>query len=241
MSKIIVIVPCFNEEKRFLSLNWKKEFDYFSSFDFLFVNDGSSDKTAAILTDFSEGFDNVYSLNFTDNLGKANAIRRAVLKTNPSKYRYVAYLDADLATPVSELYKIYEILRHDDNLQFAMGSRIKLIGNKVQRSLWRHYFGRVFATLVSQFVLKFPVYDTQCGAKVIESDLALELFAKPFETKWLFDVELLLRFKQKDINLEQKIKEIPLDIWEEKGKSKIKFLEFFIFPVQLLKIYIKYA
>ena len=122
-----------------------------------------------------------------------------------------------------------------------MGSRIKLIGNKVNRSLKRHYFGRIFATIISQFILKVPIYDTQCGAKIFNSKVIDVLFDKPFQSKWLFDVELLLRLKNNNYNLQNTVVEIPLNEWTEMGNSKIKFTEVLSFPFQLIKIYFHYA
>jgi hypothetical protein len=92
---------------------------------------------------------------------------------------------------------------------------------------------------VSQFVLKVAVYDTQCGAKVIDFEIAKLIFSKPFLSKWLFDVELLKRL-QKIHNLKEVVKEIPLEKWEEIGNSKIKVTDFFKIPFELLKIYRTY-
>lgn len=117
-----------------------------------------------------------------------------------------------------------------------MATRIKLLGNNVIRSSKRHYLGRIFATIISKFILKTPVYDTQCGAKIIKSDVVFLLFEKEFKTRWLFDVEMLLRLK-KSGNLENLVTEIPLATWIEKGNTKIKFKEFISFPIQLIKIY----
>ena len=137
-----------------------------------------------------------------------------------------------------ELDKLIQFLIQNPNCKFIMGARIKLIGNGVQRSLIRHYFGRIFATIVSQFVLKVPVYDTQCGAKVIDYETAKLIFEQPFISKWLFDVELLKRL-QKIYNLKDVVKEIPLESWDEIGNSKIKVADFLQIPFQLFQIYRK--
>jgi len=134
---------------------------------------------------------------------------------------------------------LLEFSKDNPHLKIVMGTRIKLIGNNVIRSSRRHYLGRIFATITSNFILKTPIYDTQCGAKIIKADIAQFLFAKKFDTKWLFDVEMLLRLKKDQENLENCVAEVPLTTWIEKGDSKIKFKEFINFPFQLIKIYLK--
>jgi hypothetical protein len=123
-----------------------------------------------------------------------------------------------------------------------MGIRLKRIGANIIRFKSRHYFGRVVASIISEFILKLPTYDTQCGAKLIESNLAKELFEKPFKTKWLFDVELIARMQQlygKEYCLNN-IVELPLNTWIDKGNSKITFSDFLKTPFNLLKLYAAY-
>ena len=71
--------------------------------------------------------------------------------------------------------------------------------------------------------------------------MAKSLFEKPFLTKWLFDVELLLRFKAIDSKYIYKTREFPLNIWVEKGDSKIKFTDLLLVPYQIFKLYISYV
>lgn len=239
--KLLLIIPFYNESFRISKQEFFEIFEKYASFDFLLVDDGSSDVTLMILKQFSETFSNVSLLEMGSNSGKAESIRQGVLKKGASKYNYIGYLDADLATPMNEINNLYTIISNSNSFFFVMGSRIKLIGNQVKRSLTRHYIGRIFATIISQFILKIPIYDTQCGAKIIDANLAFQLFKTPFKTKWLFDLELLLRFKKIDSEYYNKTIEIPLNTWIEKGNSKIKFKEMIVFPFQLLKIYIHYV
>lgn len=236
MIKLLCIIPFYNEEFRF-SPSFENLFQQYSNVDFLLVDDGSSDNTNTILKSLSNTHQNCTVLLLPKNVGKAEAIRNGVLKTAIEKYNFIGYLDADLATPVNEFIKLYDFISSNESVVFIMGSRIKLIGNKVERSLLRHYLGRVFATIVSHFILKTPVYDTQCGAKIINAKLCATLFEKPFQTKWLFDVELLLRLKKNGNNLQNCVAEIPLYEWKEIGNSKIKFSDFIKVPFQLGKLY----
>lgn len=218
---------------------FENNFTEFENIDFLLIDDRSEDQTFSTLKSFQKQFSNVSTIQKRENSGKAESIRFGVHSLD-KKYPYIGYLDADLATPVPELINLLKEAKTHGDKKIIMGTRIKLLGNHVKRSLKRHYFGRIFATLISQFVLKIPVYDTQCGAKIIEGKLAVELFEKPFTTKWLFDVELLLRFRAMDKNFTEKVKEIPLETWTEKGGSKIKWYEFLQTPFQMIKLYARY-
>lgn len=232
--KITIIIPFYNEEKRIEIERFHQIFNDFPQYNFILVNDGSTDNTNTILDEFKSKFPSLTILKLDKNAGKAEAIRAAVLSISTADF--IVYYDADLATPFSELEKLIQFSVLHQNYKMVMGARIKLIGNEVKRSLKRHYFGRIFATIVSQFVLKVAVYDTQCGAKVIDFEIAKLLFSQPFLSKWLFDVEVLKRL-QKIHNLKEVVKEIPLEKWEEIGNSKIKFSDFLILPFQLLQIY----
>lgn len=232
--KITIIIPFYNEVARINLEKFKQIFNAFPHYNFVLVDDGSSDQTIEILEEFKAEFSTIQVLKLAKNVGKAEAIRSAVLSI--SECDFISYYDADLATPFSELDKLIQFSIQNPTYKMVMGARIKLIGNGVKRSLKRHYFGRVFATIVSQFILKVAVYDTQCGAKVINYNIAKQIFEKPFISKWLFDVELLKRL-QKTHDLKDTVKEIPLEKWEEIGNSKIKVSDFFQLPFQLFQIY----
>lgn len=241
MNKSLLIIPFYNEEKRIPQSEFLEAFERYQNVDFLLVNDGSSDKTLDILDDFASKFSHVKVLNLKKNGGKAEAIRSGILWAKELSYDYLGYLDADLSTPIAELIRLLEFSIANQNLQIVMGTRIKLLGNNVIRSSRRHYFGRIFATIISNFILKTAVYDTQCGAKIIKKEVAFLLFEKEFRTKWLFDVEMLLRLKKHAGKLEEIVAEMPLNTWIEKGDTKIKLKEFVSFPWQLIMIYFKDA
>jgi hypothetical protein len=91
-------------------------------------------------------------------------------------------------------------------------------------------------------MLKLRFYDTQCGAKLLKSNIITDIFDEPFISPWLFDVEIVFRILQnkKLNNPANLIYEQPLNRWEEKGESKIKFKDLLKIPVELFKIWKKY-
>jgi len=212
-----------------------------NQYHFLFVNDGSSDNTISVLESMEREFpDQVSVLDLKQNAGKAEAIRQGMLASVDMKFDYLAYFDADLATPLEEIPRLLSYTQHLPEPYLIMGSRIKLLGStNIQRKLRRHYIGRVFATIVSN-MLSLPIYDTQCGAKFIKNEEVAELFESRFTSKWLFDVELLFRLKNLREDASQRIVEVPLKKWEDVAGSKIAFSYFLKAPVDLIQIYLRY-
>ena len=122
----------------------------------------------------------------------------------------------------------------------TMGARLKRLGANVQRKAYRHYMGRVFATVVS-LLFRMPVYDSQCGAKLFRVSLVPEVFRAPFSSRWLFDVEILLRVRRLYPDYERLVCEVPLRTWIEQGDSRIRFSHLLKMPYELFQIYCRYA
>lgn len=238
----LIIIPSYNEEERLPIGSYRNFFKGAknATVDFLFVNDGSTDGTLSILKELQDEFSFVSILDLPKNVGKGEAIRTAVLKSDKTKYDNIGYFDADLATPLEEIDKLVEQLRNRMEPYMILGIRIKILGySEIERKVGRHYLGRIFATVVSN-MLKLAVYDTQCGAKIMKSDIAFQIFQEPFVSKWLFDVELIFRLKQKYQDVEKKMIEVPLRKWKDIEGSKLKPSYFLIAPFELIRIYFSY-
>ncbi len=232
MSKVALIIPCYNEEKR---LNFSAIEDHINSYgqvDILFVNDGSRDKTWEMIEEFRTKsqlqLERVMSLNLTSNVGKNEAIRKGFqLIVSKEKYKYTGYWDADLAAPLSELPEMLELISSSSDIAAVLGTRVKLAGRDIRRKALRHYLGRIFATCVD-IVFKLGVYDTQCGAKIFTTDIIRGVVEEPFYTHWIFDVELLLRIKHlEDGKLPHKLYEKPLNFWADVKGSKVSIWDYF--------------
>ncbi|MBN2745333.1 MAG: glycosyltransferase [Bacteroidales bacterium] len=238
MSKICIIIPVYNEEFRWMASDFTQHLQAHPNHTLLFVNDCSTDNTEIKIKELQQKFpEQVKSISLNKNQGKAEAVRIGFMEAFKSDYQVVGFLDADLATPLSEVDSLVEKLSDNPKYFMVFGSRIKLLNLDLQRNLKRHYLGRIFATYVS-LLFDWQIYDTQCGAKFFtNNEKTNSIFSRPFISKWFFDVEIFLRLQQiSGRPLEQIALESPLNQWIERGKSKLKFSDFFSAPFQLLRI-----
>ena len=191
-AKTIIVVPCYNEAKR-LTCDAFLQSAVDHHVEWMFVDDGSRDNTAEVLTGLCQRLGKAGSLlRLRPNRGKGEAVRRGMLQALRDGAVITGYFDADLSTPPEELLRLIRVLE-EDTKAVALGSRVRLLGMDIARSTGRHLLGRVFATCAS-FLLRMPVYDTQCGAKAFRRIPALEAaLEEPFLSRWAFDVELLGR------------------------------------------------
>lgn len=232
MQKTAIIVPCYNESKRLKINEFKKYLCEETSVSFIFINDGSKDNTLELINKLcSISPRQAICKSLEKNRGKAEAVRQGFLMAFDLGFQNIGYWDADLSTPLRLINGLCELLE-EDKISIAMGSRVRLLGYRINRSTVRHYLGRIFATFTS-LILGLHTYDTQCGAKIFRNNNELKtVFARPFLVNWIFDVEILARFKVirklHNLNLLQNTAlEYPLDEWTDIGGSKVKFIDFF--------------
>ena len=112
---ISIVVPCYNEEES-IPLFYE-EIDKVSkrmknvNFEFLFINDGSKDKTLEILRDLSKKDERVRYISFSRNFGKEAGMYAGLSNT---KGDYVAIMDADMQDPPSMVERMYKEIKEDD-------------------------------------------------------------------------------------------------------------------------------
>jgi dolichyl-phosphate beta-glucosyltransferase len=242
----VIVVPCYNEADRLDSRSLTSFAHEFPNVAIVFVNDGSSDQTLAVLRNLYATSPSSFRVhNLHQNLGKAEATRQGILKAFALDPKYVGWWDADLSAPLREIPLFLKVLDNMPKIQIVFGARVKLLGRSIKRPVLRHYLGRISATVIS-WMLQLPVYDTQCGAKLFRANQQMRsLFEEEFLSSWIFDVEIIARMirAHRDHILgapEQVIYELPLDEWHHKGESNIKASDYIKSLYQLLVIYHKY-
>jgi dolichyl-phosphate beta-glucosyltransferase len=243
MPECTIVVPCYNEARR-LDLSAFLDHALRHNDTFLFVNDGSTDETGALLDEFNEvSPDSFRVLHLPHNRGKAEAVRQGVMQALAVRTNYVGYWDADLATPLEAIGEFRTYLDAHPRVEALLGARVRLLGRTIERRALRHCLGRLFATAAAG-VLKLPVYDTQCGAKLFRAtDRVRGIFAQPFRTTWIFDVELLARMLETiptGADPTELIHELPLRQWRDIAGSKVKAGDFVRAAGQLASIWRNY-
>jgi glycosyltransferase involved in cell wall biosynthesis len=144
--KLSLIIPCYNEEAALPFLYQAlvdvsaelQEFDI----EYLFINDGSRDRTLAGLIELSTADPRVKYLSFSRNFGKEAAMYAGFVNASGD---YVAVLDADLQDPPSLLPQMMDILRSGEYDSVAT-RRVSRAGEPPIRS----FFARRFYRLINR-------------------------------------------------------------------------------------------
>jgi glycosyltransferase involved in cell wall biosynthesis len=230
--ELALVVPCYNEAARL-------DVEAFLGFAathptvrLLMVDDGSADATAEVLSRLHEAApSSIAVIRQPRRGGKAEAVRVGIQAGLELRAGLVGFLDADLSTPIGVVDDFLAVFRRRPAVEVVIGSRVMLLGRDVTRHMARHYLGRAFATAVSH-ALDLPVYDTQCGAKVLRvTDTTATLFAAPFRSRWIFDVELIARYLALPVSpgapaQRDRLYELVVPAWHDIPGSKLRWYDF---------------
>ena len=148
MEKISVIVSCYNEEKA-LPLFYeemervrKQDFDETTEFEYIFVNDGSKDKTLEEIKELRKKDEKVRYISFSRNFGKEAAMLAGL---EASTGDYVTLMDADLQDPPYLLRKMFDIIKND-GYDVVGTRRVTRKGEPPIRS----FFARMFYKIINK-------------------------------------------------------------------------------------------
>jgi dolichyl-phosphate beta-glucosyltransferase len=238
-----IIVPCYNEEKRFPYQRFLSFAQKHPEVLLCFVNDGSKDNTLGVLKGIqSECPGNISVYSLSQNGGKSEAVRQGMIYVHKHfASELIGFLDADLATIPEEWLQMAKYKEGYPQYGAIVGSRIQRLGANINRDDSRSLFSSIIKKFIKA-ILKTTFQDTQCGAKIFQRNLVPVLFQKPFMTPWLFDVEIFLRLQKKfgKKTLQKGVLEFPLMHWTEVGDSRLKLKDTIKIPMQLLKLHYQY-
>ncbi len=184
-----IIIPSYNEEAR-LPGTLQRIAEYLPTLrirtEVLVVDDGSTDRTAAVAESFQGKLTGLRVLSNGTNRGKGYSVRHGMLEAQGDM---VLFTDADLSAPIEETEKLLRPL--NNGYDVAIGSRAmdrSLISTR--QSIFRETAGIIFNKLV-RMVLRLPFVDTQCGFKAFRRERCRIIFEQQRIEGFGFDPELL--------------------------------------------------
>ena len=191
---ISIVVPCYNEEETlhilYKELNRITEEMSDYKFEYVFVNDGSKDKTLSVLKELAEGDDKVKYVSFSRNFGKEAGLLAGL---RHAKGDIVATMDADMQDPpalLPELVGYVESGEYDN----AATRRVSRKGEPVIRS----FFARSFYKMM-RHMTDINIVDGARDFRVMSRAMVDAILSMPeynrfskgifawvgFETKWV--------------------------------------------------------
>ena len=142
-----IIVPVYNEEEcieQTISRLCGVRESLYNELDvnFIFVDDGSRDKSLAILEEYASKYPFIKALSFSRNFGHQFAVSAGL---DYSKGDYVAIIDADLQDPPELIKDMYE--KTKEGYQVVYGKRLKRKKETAFKKFTAVAFYRVFDSL----------------------------------------------------------------------------------------------
>jgi dolichyl-phosphate beta-glucosyltransferase len=198
-----VVIPAYNEESRIgetlrITCSYLSQQPYV--WEVIIVLNNCTDGTQSVVSSVIEQYPNVRILDLgmiivekgnTKGLAVVNGMREA-------RGEYVLFMDADNATSVNNVEKLFGAL--NGNTQgFAIGSR-RSPGSVIQtpQTLERQVLGKLGNALIRVLVLP-RIRDTQCGFKLCTKATRDILVRESSAHGWGFDIELILIAKEHDV------------------------------------------
>ena len=190
--KISVVVPCYNEQESILlfygEIN-KVSAGMEQEFEFIFVNDGSSDNTLECMKKLSEKDARVKYVSFSRNFGKEAAIHAGFSKAEGD---YIVMMDADLQDPPSLLPEM--LLYMEQGYDSVATRRVTRKGEPPIRS----FFARMFYKIINK-ISNVDIVDGARDYRLMTAQMKDAILAMPeynrfskgifgwvgFRTKWL--------------------------------------------------------
>jgi dolichyl-phosphate beta-glucosyltransferase len=216
MVDLSIVIPAYDEEAR-IGPTLLRTLAYLDqrgiAAEVIVVDDGSRDATAEIVRATADKDPRVRLLRLPRNQGKGAAVRAGMLA---AQGRQALFMDADLATPLSELARLEAALA--EGADVAIGSRALAESHiEARQHPLRECLGKTFNLLIRLAGLA-TIRDTQCGFKLFRGDVARALFSEARVDRFAFDVEILLLCRGRF-----RVAEVPV-AWRHVERSKVALL-----------------
>lgn len=209
-----IVIPAYNEQDRLpATLDATLAFLRASGhpFEVAVVNDGSRDRTAELVREYSKAEPRVRLLEYGGNRGKGYAVRFGMTKVSG---QIRLFMDADNSTTVDQIGDFLPYFREGQDA--VIGSRY-IEGANVE--IHQHRLKEALGAMGNMWIRFWAVpgiRDTQAGFKAFTAEAAMDVFPRLTIDRWGFDVELLAVTRR----LGYRIKERPIR-WRNDFRSHV--------------------
>jgi len=192
-----IVLPVYNEEENIQktveeSVRFLGHQDFFSDYEVIVVNDGSTDRTPDLLDQLKESA-SVKVITHPVNLGYGRAMVSGIKE---AKYFWLLLMDSDGQFKLSSLKKITEFLFEYDII----------VGYRQHRAdaFYRRLLGKFYSLFVCQ-LFGLDLKDVNCGFKLFKRQ-ALHLNGEHYHAG-VFYTDIFIKAKQNG----HRIKEVPIE------------------------------
>lgn len=193
MEKISIVVPCYNEEdalKIFYDKITEISEKIDADFEYVFVDDGSSDNTLNKMKELSKKDERVKFVSFSRNFGKESAMYAGLKKATGD---YVALMDVDLQDPPELLEEMYKTVSSGEYDCVATKRKTRK-GEPIIRSLFSKMFYKLINKMTTTEIIDGARDYRLMSRKMVNSVLELSEYNRfskgifswvGYKTKWL--------------------------------------------------------
>jgi glycosyltransferase involved in cell wall biosynthesis len=197
IDKISIIIPCHNEEEvlpyfmeEIESVYEKMRLHHHVDMEYIFVDDGSKDKTLQILKNYSEKNSRVNYLSFSRNFGKEAGMYAGLEHATGD---YVVLIDADLQDPPELIEEMYETLTTTD-FDCVGSRRVTRKGESKIRSFFARMFYKIIRKLSNVDIVDGARDFRMMTRQMVDAILSMKEYNRfskgifawvGFKTKWL--------------------------------------------------------
>lgn len=219
MNKLTIIIPCYNEEESipyFYKEILKIQKDLVDlELDFLFIDDGSSDRTLEVLKELRNNDARVHYISFSRNFGKEAAIYAGLQNATGD---FIVTMDVDLQDPPSLLPEMYKIVS-EEGYDCAATCRTTRKGEPPIRS----YLAKKFYKIMNK-ISKTDIVDGARDYRFMNRQMVNAILKMGEYNRFLKGIYGWVGFKTKWIPFE--------NVERIAGKTKWSFWKLFLYSIE---------
>lgn len=216
--KLSIIIPAYNEEYR-LPRTLDRLFHYLrenfsESYEVIVANDGSRDRTGAIVQEFMKTHAELRLMEFSKNRGRGAVVRDAMFSAAGT---YILQTDADGSVGEEAIVRFVKYLDEHSEVDMLIGSRLARGAKTLTpQPFLRVFLGYAFIVL-AMILFRWKFEDRVNGFKMFRRDGARDIYRNQYSDHYIAEAEVVYVAERRGWH----VRELPI-FWTDFRESKIK-------------------